>query len=61
VKTIVSELNIEYLTLFWDDDAEFEIPIDDVMKGLSFIHNGRTNGNVLVHCAQVRCTHFVGL
>ena len=54
VKTIVEDLKIEYLTLFWDDDAEFEIPIDDIIKGLNFIHGGRNNGNVFVHCAQVR-------
>ena len=54
VKTIVEDLKIEYLTLFWDDDAEFEIPIDDIIKGLNFIHAGRNNGNVFVHCAQVR-------
>ena len=52
VKTIVNELNIEYLTLYWDDDADFEIPIDDIIKGLTFIQNGLTSGNVLVHCAQ---------
>jgi hypothetical protein len=50
----VNELNIEYLTLYWNDDADFEIPIDDVIKGLNFVHIGRRNGNVLVHCAQVR-------
>ena len=55
VKTIVNELNIEYLTLYWDDDADFEIPIDDIIKGLTFIQNGLTSGNVLVHCAQVTC------
>lgn len=54
MKTIVEDLKIEYLTLFWDDDSEFEIPIDDVIKGLTFIHDGRTNGNVFVHCAQER-------
>ena len=40
------------MTLYWDDDADFEIPIDDIIKGLTFIQNGLTNGNVLVHCAQ---------
>ncbi|XP_028396260.1 dual specificity protein phosphatase 1B-like [Dendronephthya gigantea] len=52
VKKIVKELHIDYLTLSWDDDAEFEIPIDDVIHGMTFIHNARTNGNVFVHCAQ---------
>ena len=54
VKTIVKDLKIKYLTLFWDDDSEFEIPIDDIIKGLKFIRDGRANGNVFVHCAQVR-------
>lgn len=59
VKTIVEELHIDYLTLSWDDDVEFQIPVGDVIQGMTFIHNARTNGNVFVHCAQVgRGKHF---
>lgn len=53
VKEIVRELKIEYLSLCWVDDEDFTIPVTDVMEAISFIHNGLTKGNVLVHCAQV--------
>ncbi|XP_046849214.1 dual specificity protein phosphatase 1B-like [Xenia sp. Carnegie-2017] len=52
VKEIVRELKIEYLSLCWVDDEDFSIPVTDVMEAISFIHNGLTKGNVLVHCAQ---------
>ena len=55
VKSVVKDLKLKYLMFNWDDSPGFLIPIDDIVKGLSFIDNGRKIGNVLVHCAQVQC------
>ena len=51
--TIVKELEIHYLALDWDDSPKFDIPMEELLKAISFIHEALRTGSILVHCAQV--------
>lgn len=48
-----SELGITFLQLKWEDLTHFCIPEEDLVQAVRFIHHGRLEGSVLVHCAQV--------
>lgn len=44
-----------FLELNWEDTVSFNIPDEDLIQCVKFIHSARTSGgSVLVHCAQVR-------
>ena len=47
-----SELGITFLQLKWEDLTHFCIPEEDLVQAVRFIHHGRLEGSVLVHCAQ---------
>lgn len=50
-----SQLGIMFLELNWEDTVSFNIPDEDLIQCVKFIHSARTSGgSVLVHCAQVR-------
>ena len=49
-----SQLGIVFLELNWEDTVSFDIPDEDLIKCVKFIHTARTSGgSALVHCAQV--------
>lgn len=55
VERAKSQLGIMFLELNWEDTVSFNIPNEDLIQCVKFIHSARTSGgSVLVHCAQVR-------
>ena len=64
VEQVKTELSCTFLELDWDDSQQFDIPDDDLVKCVQFVHAAISKGHsVLVHCAQVSiiilcCNHI---
>ena len=55
------ELHIKFLNTDWMDSTIFQIPLQDLVECVQFIHTARISGSsVLVHCAQVSCLTNIG-
>lgn len=53
VEQVKTELSCTFLELDWDDSQQFDIPDDDLVKCVQFVHAAISKGHsVLVHCAQ---------
>lgn len=48
---------VDLLTLEWVDSVDFPITDADMCAAVTYVHQARQKGGVLVHCAQV-CTAF---
>ena len=62
VEQVKTELSCTFLELDWDDSQQFDIPDDDLVKCVQFVHAAISKGHsVLVHCAQVSIIYCVAI